>query len=877
MACRIILEFNSILLNDAIVEGLTCIASIHDCAEITQTSVLPFPDKMVFDVPNFRGYISLVFQQQGRNYCGFTVPLLQLFDRETNRFDFNSFNDDPKFQNFTADAVIRAVYPKEILSENLNIADKTITNVFESKSLLSEDKQQSQQDKEAELRTLPAIVLVSKVITPTEIKYEERKLWETLIPGIDTEGDIIQIREEILKIAKTLNEVGEVVHQTNNKEEKETNKRAKDHVLLVDRQYDSLTELDEGNNVVDRQDEFRETQYKPDAHDPSHIHASTEGYHTSYNPQGEILHREEFKQELTDLRGSHEGEGIPVTYEELLQRKIRLEQLIYDIESKFHGQPIDQDTVAVLQTLKRVVSEILQGKLTQIAIETGESNVMLNPQALTIFRSTSSPPIFEEERAPQFYENVPQQQQQPTPLQQQTAKFEAGLGQPQQIYDSSQMVGGLTYPVEENKGYSYGPKRLPGEEHGIAYAPKIKVTPEAGAGVQDSGRSIEDESPEFGQKPRNWKTLSEMYKKSGSSKKSPTKIPQTAEYVLDLKNSLAVAATNFIDDELSRGIIYQMSLNKKRLIPVCVKKSIPLGGKDEVKITARNYFQDSCSKKYLHYFEPNSKCLFLLNVNKKILEDPASPQVFEKVDLDIPFDISPHYRSIITPNGYIYILSGQPAANPNEHSGSCDLFNYNTNGFLEKTPMGNANRKDFGLIHFSKNLFVIGGVGKDGITNTCYRYDIRSDEWISIAPMERAVKHPSLCLFQNHYIFRFFGINNYGIIDLSIERFDGLKNKWQNVTPERKTALHDVYLPMCYQVTDDHIFVFGGKNVNDFESTKCEGYLIKVDERTTPLKLEVIKTKNQIPGFSGLLNYNSLFLQDTVLYTMREGNFSILK
>lgn len=856
MSCRIILEINNVYLNGTNVEGLTCLASIHNCAEVSQAAEVPFPDKMMFNIPNFQGYIVLVFSQEGRNLCKGTFPLTTLFDRDTNQLELTPFENDPRFQTgqpprFKLNAIIRAVYPEDILKEG----EKAVTNVFESKSLLSEA------EKTEDPQSVPPILLVSKTITPNNVNYEEKKIWETLVSGAEPVGDIIQIREEILQINKILNDEDEVIHQTKNTEEKETNKRAKDHVLLVNRRYDSLIEIDKELQVVDRHDDFRETRYEADTSNPRRMRKSIEGYHTTYTPEGDIMQREEYKQE--NAVEEQPGADLENNYEELLQKKIRIEQLLYDIESKFYGQLIDQDTIAVIQTLKRVLGEIMQAKLTQAAIESDEDKKLLESQMMNMFRSASSPPIMTHDLP--YLQSFGQQPQPTHPQQQAPFDKMSEIGQPQHTYDSGNILVEPTYPVEEGKGVSYGPRRLPGEEEGISYAPKISSQKALDAEKNQGTGAFS--SPETNK----YNTLREMYKKVSSSKKSPEKIPPNADYVMDLKHSLAFAATNFIDDELCRSIVFQMSLNKKKIIPVTVKKSIPLGGKDEVKITARNYFDDKCPKKYLHYFEPGTKNLYLFNVTKKLLEDTTNPQNFERVELDIDFDISPHHRSIITPSGFIYLVSGEPAYDPDQASGSCHLFNYNNNTLIKKASMNHSTRKDFGLIYFNRNLFVCGGVVKGQITNSCERYDTRKDEWMSIAPMGRAVKHPALCLFANRYIFRFFGINSYGIIDQTIERFDGQKNKWIDVTPERKTPLHGIYLPMCYQITEDHIFVFGGKNENDFDSVKCEGYLVKVDDKKTQPTLEVIKTKNQIPGFAGLLNYNSLFLQDNTLYTMREG------
>jgi len=184
--------------------------------------------------------------------------------------------------------------------------------------------------------------------------------------------------------------------------------------------------------------------------------------------------------------------------------------------------------------------------------------------------------------------------------------------------------------------------------------------------------------------------------------------------------------------------------------------------------------------------------------------------------------------------------------------------------------MNSVKRKDFGFCYLNKNLYVIGGTCQGMISSTCERYDIRTNEWIEIAPMNKILKDCSVCNFSNRYLFRFYGVNSYGNIDDTIERYDSLKNRW-TIMNVSGPAQNDVYSTMCCQINDDHIFIFGGKNINGFPPTKLKGFLLKVEDRRSSNNAEIIPARRSVlMSYAGNFTSNSLVVENGKIIFMRE-------
>jgi len=313
-----------------------------------------------------------------------------------------------------------------------------------------------------------------------------------------------------------------------------------------------------------------------------------------------------------------------------------------------------------------------------------------------------------------------------------------------------------------------------------------------------------------------------------------------------------------------------MAQTKKRVSSVRLRRSITVRDKEEVEIDKKDYFNANCVSKYLHFFQPNTKILHLYNLVQPFesVEESA-----KKIQLNIDFEISPLHKSVITPAGMIFIACAKEAFNPQtgSESNTLHVYNYKTQTLLEKSEMTCQSRKEFGFCYMSKNLFVIGGLVDGVISNKCERYDIRSNKWVKIAPMTRPLRQATICSFNSRYLYRFFGIDSGNNIDHSIERYDAVRDTWTIMNVTGSETVKEIYIPFCTQVNQDHIFIFGGKNINGFSPKSCKGWVLKIEDKRGSNNAELIETKNFIPGLAGTFNPNSLLTHAGDILFLRES------
>ena len=70
-----------------------------------------------------------------------------------------------------------------------------------------------------------------------------------------------------------------------------------------------------------------------------------------------------------------------------------------------------------------------------------------------------------------------------------------------------------------------------------------------------------------------------------------------------------------------------MSRNRKKLEPVRIAGEITIKDDQKISINVKNFFGEGANRKYLHYFMPYTKKIFLLNLDKKV-EDKTKNEVF---------------------------------------------------------------------------------------------------------------------------------------------------------------------------------------------------------------------------------------------------------
>lgn len=80
-------------------------------------------------------------------------------------------------------------------------------------------------------------------------------------------------------------------------------------------------------------------------------------------------------------------------------------------------------------------------------------------------------------------------------------------------------------------------------------------------------------------------------------------------------------------------------------------------------------------------------------------------------------------------------------------------------------------RKYHAVCYLEGYVYVIGGITADKTpTKTCERFSTEANVWQKIRSLSEAVAYANVCTFDNRFIFKFGGLNEYNFPDKTIER-----------------------------------------------------------------------------------------------------------
>lgn len=78
-------------------------------------------------------------------------------------------------------------------------------------------------------------------------------------------------------------------------------------------------------------------------------------------------------------------------------------------------------------------------------------------------------------------------------------------------------------------------------------------------------------------------------------------------------------------------------------------------------------------------------------------------------------------------------------------------------------------KRDFSMLYLKDCIYIIGG---SNVNEPCskknYRYLIKQKKWETIAESNYALRKPTICTFDNRYIFKCSGINEFNYINKGI-------------------------------------------------------------------------------------------------------------
>ena len=124
----------------------------------------------------------------------------------------------------------------------------------------------------------------------------------------------------------------------------------------------------------------------------------------------------------------------------------------------------------------------------------------------------------------------------------------------------------------------------------------------------------------------------------------------------------------------------------------------------------------------LHYFQQGTKKFLRLPL-ERLKKEPPYP--FEEISLDIDFLIPYDHRSIVTPEGDIYLTGGRDATSRSNVLGKCYMLETRSKRLAPRMNM-HFERFSHSICYMNKNIFVVGGIGtlNGGYLQSCERFDL---------------------------------------------------------------------------------------------------------------------------------------------------------
>lgn len=168
---------------------------------------------------------------------------------------------------------------------------------------------------------------------------------------------------------------------------------------------------------------------------------------------------------------------------------------------------------------------------------------------------------------------------------------------------------------------------------------------------------------------------------------------------------------------------------------------------------------------FIHYFEPQTKDVFLYDVINKT-------QTQFQIEREIPAGC----RTIAVGKQSILLIGGQIKRLPQKLT-----WSIRCRTLVCKKDM-DQERSTFGIAYDSvrKDVYVFGGEGQGfSFLNHCEKYSLPSDLWTPIAPMEKEKSNASACILDSKYIF-VIGRFNYGCLN-DIEKYNITSDSWESI------------------------------------------------------------------------------------------------
>ena len=162
--------------------------------------------------------------------------------------------------------------------------------------------------------------------------------------------------------------------------------------------------------------------------------------------------------------------------------------------------------------------------------------------------------------------------------------------------------------------------------------------------------------------------------------------------------------------------------------------------------------------------------------------------------------------------------------------------------FIDEMPQKRAFHSS---IYFDNNLYIIGGMSENNnYLNNCYCFNITKKKWIKMPDINITRLNPSLCIYNNNYLYVIRGSNKIESID-TIE-FINIKNfneGWTLFKPyDPSFSWFGCDSSLAITISENQILIFGGRDKNG--KLFHHSYFLDVEKRTVYRGKDILVSAN---------------------------------
>jgi hypothetical protein len=308
-------------------------------------------------------------------------------------------------------------------------------------------------------------------------------------------------------------------------------------------------------------------------------------------------------------------------------------------------------------------------------------------------------------------------------------------------------------------------------------------------------------------------TIKEKYEEAVTTVENFAELREKALQIAESEEDLAKEDIDLV--KLYLSYTNKLNYNKPILSPLVVNQDSIL---TEIQnaLTSNFRFDDYDSTasgvpKFLHWFEWGKKKLNVYDI---------VANVTRIIELDIHNKIPSFSRSIMLPNGLIFLVGGEEP----EYVSRKEVYMYDTiandRKLHSRAPMLHK-KFDFTLAHLNGYIYVI--CGKDStseVVDTCERYSVEENVWTQVACVKKKRYAASAVGISNNKVYLFGGRSDYNNSMVhEIEEYCSILNEWSIINVRNINLWTPVEVCACVQIKEDQILIFRGSDAQIKDST----------------------------------------------------------